>query len=392
MSTANITIAGQPVYSAVLHHPAEGVWFADITTTDDAKPIAAGPATLIIGKSSLVGTIQDFGSNSFQSTRSLRLVGGAGGWAKQVSVKPAYHNDAGVSGRIVADDTAREVGERIVEWPSDAAALGPDYVRDSGTAAKILTDVARGVPWWVALDGTTHVAKRPSGTVNKKAYVLQNYEPVSQRATIQLDDPAAVLPGMSLDVLVSTPITIRELVITITPEKITADVWCGTAAGSELESAMRGIVAALTPQLYGHYRYRVVRHDNDRVNLQPVRQTLGLPDLKAISLWVGVSGATMKLTPGCEVLVVFEGGDRSYPMAVAYAPKGGNGFAPVHVDLGGEAGAPAARSGDSVEVLLPPAIFSGTIAGSPASGVLTFPMNKALGTITAGSSKVGIAT
>lgn len=57
---------------------------------------------------------------------------------------------------------------------------------------------------------------------------------------------------------------------------------------------------------------------------------------------------------------------------------------PTKIRIGGAATAAlAARLGDTVEVLLPPAVFSGTIAGSPASGVLTFTTNVTTGTISA---------
>jgi hypothetical protein len=92
------------------------------------------------------------------------------------------------------------------------------------------------------------------------------------------------------------------------------------------------------------------------------------------------------------VLVTFIDGDRGQPIVTHFAGVDGAGFVPVAIVIGGDPGAPAARQGDAVEVLLPPAVFSGSIAGfGAASGVLTFPLNKATGIITAGSGKVKIA-
>jgi hypothetical protein len=84
-------------------------------------------------------------------------------------------------------------------------------------------------------------------------------------------------------------------------------------------------------------------------------------------------------------------------VVVHFAGKDAAGFVPTRLTLGGVDGANAARLGDAVEVLLPPAVISGTaiVAGSPTpspiTGVLTFTGSKALGVITAGSAKVRIA-
>jgi hypothetical protein len=145
--------------------------------------------------------------------------------------------------------------------------------------------------------------------------------------------------------------------------------------------------------VFGLYRYRVVRMASDgRVELQAVRRIVGLPDLLPISQWPGVAGTHAELAPGTVVLVEFVEGDRGMPVITHFVGKDGSDFTPVSLVLGGIDGPPAARSGDAVEVLLPPAVFSGTIGGAPASGVLTFPLMKTSGTITAGSAKVKIAT
>jgi hypothetical protein len=93
--------------------------------------------------------------------------------------------------------------------------------------------------------------------------------------------------------------------------------------------------------------------------------------------------------------VEFVDGDRAQPIVTHFSGKDGKSFTPASITIGGESGQNAARNGDTVEVLLPPAFLSGTalIGGTPTpiSGALTFMSGKAMGAITSGSAKVRVA-
>jgi hypothetical protein len=212
-------------------------------------------------------------------------------------------------------------------------------------------------------------------------------------ATIALGDPGAVTIGSVLAAGLDEPMTVRELELVVTSGELRVYAWCGGAetAHGELADLVRGIVQRVNDRpLYGLWRYRVVRMVGDRVELQAVKRSVGLPDVLPLSMWPGVAGVHAVLSPGAEVLVQFVEGSRAQPVVTHFAGKDGTGFVPVSLALGGTAGPAAARLGDVVEVLLPPAVFSGTIGGSPATGVLTFTTGSALGTITSGSTKVQI--
>jgi hypothetical protein len=171
--------------------------------------------------------------------------------------------------------------------------------------------------------------------------------------------------------------------------------WCGGGEHElgRLAALMRTIARRATDgPLWGKYRYRVVSQAADgRVDLQAVRKDAGLPDAKLVRQWPGVAGSALELAPGAEVLLEFIEGDPAQPIITAYTGRGGTGFVPTSITLGGETGNLAARQNDAVEVLLPPAMFTGSIGGSPASGVLSFTSNVALGVITGGSPKVKVA-
>ena len=374
-----------------------GPWVASVDFTD--APDVAGAVTLQIGTLSLKGTIVNTQDGTFGSGRRSRIVGGAAGWRKLVTPK-GYHSDAGVRAQLVASDVAREVGETLGGFVPSAERLGTDYVRQAGPAVQTLEDaIGVGVAWWVDYNGVTQAGPRPAAPVAASAYELLAYDPRGRVATLALEDPAAVVVGSELSERLDSVQTVREFELVVDADKLRVKAWMGGAEGEagRLAALLRGIIRRATDgQVNGTYRYRVVRMAPDgRVELQAVRRVVGLPDILPISQWPGASGVHSELTPGAVVLVNFIEGDRTMPVVVHYPGKDSQGFSPVSMDIGDVGGSPAARLGDAVEVLLPPATLNGTaiISGvpTPITGVLSFLMPKAEGQVTSGSAKVRIA-
>lgn len=392
MTEAFVHIDGHRVTHLELVQANVGSWVAQADLEDDAE--LAGAVVLTIGARAMHGTVDPTAAGTHGLQRRLRLVAGAGGWGKVVDRK-AYHNDAGVKARIVADDAARAAGEKLGSFVPVSERVGVDYVREARAASCALEDVLGGAPWWVDDDGVTNVGPRPGANLDASTYQVLAYDPRARLVTLAVDDPGAVPIGGVLSEHLDAPQTVRELELTVTPEEMRIRAWCGggEATPGRLAGLFRGLVERATDgKLFGKYRYRVVRMNGARVDLQAVRKAAGLPDLSNVSMWPGVAGVHAELSPSTEVLVEFIEGRRSMPTITGFAGKDGKAFVPVSVTIGGETGAPIARQGDAVEVLLPPAVFSGTIAGfGAASGVLTFPLNKTSGVITAGSSKAKAA-
>lgn len=375
-----------------------GPWYADVDLDDDA-PAPLGKTSLVIGSLELVGTVVPVFDGTFGEQRKCRVVAGAGGWSAAVPAL-GYHNDAGVKSRLIADDLARLVGETIGDWIPAAERVGIDYARQAGVASRSLEDAAGlGVAWHVDYAGLTHAGPRVAEPVDAAEYHLLAYDPRTRIATLAVEDPGAVRIGSILPAGLDMPRACRQLELGVDADELRVSAWVGGSADEpdRLGGLLRAIVARVTDgRLHGCYRYRVVRQVAERVELQAVRQAAGLPDLGPVSLWPGLAGLATRLTPGAEVLVSFVEGDRTQPVVTAFAGPGATGFVPIGLVLGGDAGPPAARQGDAVEVILPPAVFSGTIgvppAAQPITGVIQWPATKALGVITAGSSKVGIAS
>jgi hypothetical protein len=387
-------INGQRCTSVTLTVGNVGPWHADCDL--EADPDLSGRVELAIGTLKLSGTIDPRTSDAYGLQRRVRVVGGAGGWGAPVDPK-AYANDAGVKARTVAEDVARAVGETIGDFVPRDERVGKAYVRQIGPASRTLEDVLGGVAWWVDYAGVTRAGPRPAVPVAASSYQVLAYDPRDRIVTLGVDDPGAVGIGSVLSERLEAPVTVRSLELRVTAGELRVLAWCGGGESTygQVTGLLRSIAQRATDrQLYGLYRYRVTRMAGDRVELQAVKRIVGLPDLLPLSMWPGIAGAHAELAPSAEVLVTFIEGDRAQPVVTHFAGKDGTGFVPTRLTLGGVDGANAARLGDAVEVLLPPAVLSGTAmmpGPTPISGVLTFTGVKALGVITAGSAKVRIA-
>ncbi len=371
-----------------------GPWHADVDMPGGAA--VSGDVTIKLGTLALRGTVDPEHSGTFGEATRVRVVAGAGGWDRQLPAKH-YHNDAGVKSELVAQDAAREAGETLGTFTPQFERLGRDFVRDAGTASRAVELAAGyGIAWHVDYEGVTHVGARTPSEIEPGAYHVMAYDARARMATLGTRDPGRIVIGSILSAHLDVPGVVRELQIRADESELRIVAWLGGSDGGagKLATLMREIaVRATDGHLFGTYRYRVVRMapgDAGRVELQAVRKIVGLPDIAPVSVWPGVAGVHAELAAGAEVLVCFVDGDRTQPVVTHFAGRDGVGFIPNQLTIGGQVGAPAARQGDAVDVLLPPAIFSGTIGGAPASGVLTWPLSKTLGIITGHSTKVKI--
>lgn len=394
MTAAYASVNGIPADTLRLHVGNTGPWYAvaDLTSTE----ALSGAVTIRLGDMTLTGTIVERFSGVEATDRWCKIVGGAGAWATVVRAR-GYHSDAGVKAKLVAEDVAREVGETLGSFVPARTTVGVDYARETTLAVAVLEDVAGpGVAWWVDYAGVTHVGTRPAATADAGGYDVLSYDPRARLAELAITDPAAITIGSLITREVDAPRVVREIDITASGDGLHCMVWFGQSdvSGDRLTSLVRNIVDRATDsQLLAAYRYRVVRMSSGRAELQPVNPAAGLPDLTGIEVWPGVASAHAELTAGSHVLVQFIDGARSQPFVSHVSPRGGVGWVPASVVIGGDTGAPCARQGDAVDVYFPsPMQFNGFIGVAPATGVLTFPAVKTVGVISSGSTKVKVAT
>lgn len=400
--SAHASLNGAPIRSLTLRVGSAGPWVADVQLAEAQS--ATGAATLAIGATELRGTVIAQHASVFGLGFGARIVGGGGGWTATLSAR-SYHNDAGIKARLIAEDAAREAGETLGTFDAPHLVVGKDYVRAEVAASAVLEYLADGAVWFVGFDGVTHVVRERASAPLADGFDLLHFDPANNIATFALDELRTFGVGSVIsDARLGAPFTVRDFELSTregSPLRVTA--WGGGSATAEarLPGLMRRIVERLAQtRLYGLYRYRVVSVANDkRVDIQAVRAEAGLPDARAVPQWPGAPGCSAKLAPGSEVLVQFIDGDPSEPVIVQYAGVAGPGFAPdsiaIHSDsvtLGGDAGPPVARQGDTVEVLLPPAQLVGTLGTAPVTGIVTWLAPTASGVITSGSGKVKATT
>lgn len=382
-----VTVNGRTCISARVTIGNTGPWAAELHLPSADE--ITNPVTLRIGTLTMVGSIVTDGVYGEQ--RKLRIVGGAGGWAKVLAPWTA-HNDTGVKASFVAQYAARDAGETLGSFAVARERLGPDYTREARAASRTLESVIGDAAWWVDYAGVTQVGERPASTLASGAYTVLDYNPAERTATLIADDPTTIQVGALLVDGIDTARVIRELEITANgDEPLRFHVWLGGAVSGagRLASLLTAIVRQVEDgHLYGLYRYRVIEQaSDDRVHAQPVNQSLGLPDVHLVPIWPGTSGTRMRLAMGANVLVTFIDGDRAYPIVMGHEPSNGSGFVPVSLVIGGTVGPAAARVGDAVS--LPLAAFTATIGGVSTACTVTSWAGQ--GSIAAGSSRVGIA-
>jgi hypothetical protein len=328
-----------------------GPWSAECEFEE--APAISGRVTLTIGTLELSGTVLATQDGTFGLQRKCRIVAGASGWGHPLAPK-GYHNDAGVKAKLVVEDAAREAGETLGTFVPVAERIGVDYARQRGPASMALEDViGDGVAWWVDYAGVTHVGPRPAVPIDKAMYQVLAFDPATRVVTLAVDDPGAVMVGSLLSERLDSPQVVRELELVVDGDSMRVTAWCGGSATDpgRLSMLLRDIARkAVDGQLFGKYRYRVVRMAADaRVELQAVRKLAGLPDLLPVALWPGLPGLEAELAPGSLVLVEFVEGDRAQPIITHFAGKhdGGPGV-PVSLTLCGSTQR-VARQGDLVQ-------------------------------------------
>ncbi|MDX2122964.1 MAG: hypothetical protein SF070_18130 [Gemmatimonadota bacterium] len=163
-----------------------------------------------------------------------------------------------------------------------------------------------------------------------------------------------------------------------------------------LKAALRALVHDARVDTSAMYAGVVLRdHGDQRLDVRLDKE--GFPDLVSIPLWTFLPGVSVEVAPQTRVLVGFAGGDPAQPYAQLFQAGGlvrvtVEASAVVElvapsVDLGGGGGPGVARSGDPVEVTIPPgAVMVPNPAGGPA-----IPSPTAItlaGSVTSGSSTV----
>jgi hypothetical protein len=349
MSTS--TLNGVACMRARVSLPAWGVAFAECTL--DRPETLSGAVELVLADLTFRGTIVSGGP--WEGRSSYRLVAGAGGWSQSVS-SADYANDAGVKYSQVVGELAADVGETVEGVPSGT--VGPKWVRAADAASLVLHQLFPRA-WRVGADGVTRFGQPPAFLVDA-AITRGQVDLAAGHVELMADAIAALVPGASAAGVVAS-----DVVHELEGSKLRTHLWGSSLAPtSKRLAAWSKLLEQLDPlrRFRGLYEYRVVTQETERLNLQPVRVALGVPELRRVRVRPGVAGCRATVALGSTVLVAFVNADPSRPVVVGFEDAESDGFMPLELDLGEAPRLGVARITDAV-VAGP---FGGTITGGSA--------------------------
>jgi hypothetical protein len=324
MSTASI--AGHRCTRARVYLPDWGVWHAEVGTDDDAE--LSGAVEVRVADLVLQGTVLSGGPSKGRS--SFRVAGGTAGWGKRIPRK-GYDSDASVKASTVLVDAAAAAGETIdpATLPASAVRVGAHFERIEGPASRTMHELAPQ-NWYVGEDGVTRIGKRPrvdlTGVVS-----IGPVNRARRSVTLAARSIAGILPGVRVAGLEAV-----DVVHDVRAGALRSTIYgAGSAATTRGAAALLRAIEALLPDLpyRGIFEFRVVTQEGERLNLQPVRVSTGMPDLRRVVARPGLPGARADVALGSRVVVGFIDNDPGRPEVLAYENAEGDGFSPVRLDI-----------------------------------------------------------
>ncbi len=355
---------GHRVTRARVTLPAWGCWYVEASI--DSEAALVGAVTIVLADMTLKGTVLSGGSDKGRS--HFRIVAGAGGWGETIP-RRSYTSDAGVRLATVLGDAAAAAGETLdMSTVGTSARVGPAYARPEGPASRVLELLAPS-SWYVGEDGLTRLGRRPLTALTAKVSIA-SVDRGRAKVVLASDTIAGLVPGVVVEGIEALDV-LHEI---DADGGLRSTIWGSVDGGASSRgvSALRALLEQLDPAraFRGVTEYRVVTLEGKRVNLQPVRVSTGMPDLRRVLARPGVPGAYGTAALGSRVLVGFVDSDESRPFVASFEDAEGEGFVPTDVSLDalvdvklGAALGRALRSGDKV-------MIAGVQPGPGVTGVL----------------------
>ena len=230
VAIANVTI---PYY---------GTWTADIVLPTGV-PIT-NPVTLTLGDLELVGTVIRQGV--FAGDLSVRIVGGGGGWGKELPAR-GYSHIIGVRLSTLLADVASESGESIVV-DSDRS-VGTLWARERAKGESVLRFLTDG-KWWVDAAGVTQTKAR-DGSVISNPFTVISRASAAGHFEIATEALAPWMPGRTFSTSTVPDVqTVSSVTFTAGNDgKLRLFVTSAGGANERLRTDLRSIVRAEVPSL-----------------------------------------------------------------------------------------------------------------------------------------------
>jgi hypothetical protein len=321
------TIAGVRATSVRAWFSAWGNWHADFTL--DGEHTLTGRVEAKLRDLTLSGTVLSGGPAKGRSF--YRIIGGAGGWGRTLPSKN-YADDGGVKLSKIIGDAASEVGETVAGIGSTDR-VGPGFTRDEGPASRVLEQYCSQA-WYVDELGVTRIGKRTGTTLGVGVPRTSQVDLARKTVTLAPTSLAGLMPGVIVDGLEAV-----DVIHDINASGIRTEVWGASSYTTRRLEPLQMLLEQLDPfrQYRGIFEYRVVTLEGSRANLQAVRASSGMPDLRRVRVWPGVAGCEAQLELGSRVVVEFLDADPSRPVVTHFEDAEGEGFVPVVLKLAGGA-------------------------------------------------------
>jgi hypothetical protein len=316
------TVNGLAVTYMQVDIPAWGCWYVEANIDSDKH--LAGAAEVKISDLVLRGTILSTG-DSGTGRKTVRIVAGSGAWSKRIKAK-SYQNDVGIKRFSVVQDASIECGERFSD-DGDTSKLGNAFVRAEAAASWVLEQVApQG--WYVDELGVTRLGKRKAATLAD--YTIVSKDLAHGRIVLAPTSIATMLPSASIEGM-----EVSDVRHELTPDGLRSTLWGRREHGaSRRTSALIELMRQIDPdrEYRGVTEYRIVTA-GDKLDLQAVRSSSGMPDLRRVPVRATGSGVKPALFPGARVLVSFIDSDPSRPFVLGLEEIGSPGFKPISIDI-----------------------------------------------------------
>lgn len=320
-----------------------GCWYVEAQI--DGEHTLSGSVVVKATDLTLRGAVLSGGPMKGRS--SYRIVAGAGGWGRVIP-KKSYVSDAGVKWTTVIGEAANAVGETVSLTTTNRT--GSAWTRDEGPASSVLESLAPGA-WYVGEDGVTRLGRRAATALAAAVPRVSQVDLARGSVTLAPTSLAALVPGVTVDGLEAV-----DVVHEIAPAGIRTAIYGGR--GSSHLDVWRKLFEQLDPDrnFRAVWEYRVVTQEGERLNLQCVRQSSGMPDLRLVRVRPGLAGARSNVALGSRVLVTFVNAERGRPEVTSFEDADGAGFTPLLTEIDAST---FVKLGAGVK----PAIAAGDLAG-----------------------------
>lgn len=349
MSTAALN--GARVTRARVCLPAWGVGYIDADLDSEVEHAPGTRVAFTIADRTVSCAVASGGPSD--GTSKYRLVFGAGGWGSDIGPKGYTDDGLGVKRATILNDAAAECGETIA-GPASTERVGPQWVREAGVASRVLPPRA----WYVGLDGLTYLGVRPSVVYSGEAVRVAPTDRALGIVELAVESLAGLEPGVVVD-----GVEALDVEWELDTKRLTARCYGSSKGnGNRVAESIGKIVAALFPsplRYQGSYEFRVVNQSGERLNLQPVRVSSGMPELRRVPVRLA-PGIKATWTPGSTCLVTFVDAMPNRPVVVAGPDPDEPGWMPLALEFGGPGALGLARIGDPVQA----GPFSGVITGA----------------------------